>query len=103
MPARPRLFYVSTEDPERSLDDPGLAHLSEAGWTVAAAHPVMLQRKGGGEEVRLMLVLWPPARESSAVRVATLAAQAFWALGSLLWIVVAVLELVSYLLRLVIP
>lgn len=61
---RPKAFLLNLSDPERSLDDPGLRALVEAGWTCAGSWPVVRNDASGGpEQVQLMLLLWPPRSE----------------------------------------
>ena len=59
MKDRPKVYYIRAEDPERAIDDPGLAALAAAGWTIGAFSPVSKEGKDGAEAA-LMLVLWPP-------------------------------------------
>ena len=57
---RPRVYWIKGEDPERALDDPGLALMAAAGWTIGSSSMALVD----GSQ-RLMLVLWPPARRAS--------------------------------------
>lgn len=60
MTYRPRIYLLKLTDPERAIDDPGLAALARDGWTVASATHVV-RFAAGGEERELMLILWPPS------------------------------------------
>lgn len=56
---RPRLYRLSTQDADRSVDDPALALLAAEGWTVAGTFQA-IEARHGAEVVTLVLVLWPP-------------------------------------------
>lgn len=65
---RPKAFLLNLQDPERSLDDPGLRALVAEGWTCAGSWPVVRNDSAGGaEQVQLMLLLWPPVRRPAEV------------------------------------
>ena len=59
-PPRPRIHRLRVEDPEKAIDDPALALLAAAGWTVAGSFPAE-ERSGTETRHFLVLVLWPPA------------------------------------------
>jgi hypothetical protein len=58
---RPKIYFLRGDDPEKYVDDPALAHLAAAGWTLGAVQYVQVDGPGGAREPRLMLILWPPA------------------------------------------
>jgi len=58
-PSRPRLFRLRTDDPEKAIDDPGLALLAATGWRAVASFPAE-ERKGTDVHRFVVIVLWPP-------------------------------------------
>jgi hypothetical protein len=59
-PPRPRPYFLKGDDLERAFDDPGLAELARAGWTVAGMQTIHAEAEGGARAHRLMVLLWPP-------------------------------------------
>lgn len=60
--ARFRIYKVPLVDPERAIDDPALAALHAAGWTVAAS---FMAAEGDGKF--LVFVLAPPVVQPDVV------------------------------------
>lgn len=58
MGERCRVYRISTEDLDRSVDDPALSLLLSDGWTVIA--PIAVEEKNG---VSIALILAPPKNE----------------------------------------
>ena|SRR6185503_18927735 len=73
---RPRMLFLSLEDPERAIDDPALAALARDGWTVHVVGAVQHGREGAGQSHKLALVVWPPPARAAAGWVAPLVALA---------------------------
>jgi hypothetical protein len=66
MRVRPVIKYVRGQDPERSLEDPALALLASEGWSVGAW--MVVEAPGpNGPETQLMLILWPPSSQQTAM------------------------------------
>lgn len=87
---RPKVFLLDLLDPEKSLDDPGLRALVEAGWTCSGSWPVVRNDSAGGQErVQLMLLLWPPSARMSITRPNSALMYAYPGL-MLMWIAVTV-------------
>jgi hypothetical protein len=61
-PPRPRIHYLSAEDLDRALDDPGLAALAASGWAPIASLPVEIPTANGPQR-KIMMILWPPKTE----------------------------------------
>lgn len=91
-PPRPRVVFVRSEDPQRGFDDPGLAALAAAGWTVGATNVVHVDAPGGNKEQSLMILMWPPAdairRGVDWIGVSTMVATVLTAVGTwaLVWV-----------------
>ena len=95
MAPRPCVHYLDPSDLERSVSDPRLVALAQAGWTVAAWSVSMVGNAGPEPVQRLTLLLWPPApsRSAARVRVELVAAVASVAVALGTWAVVAALVL----------
>ena len=91
-PPRPRVVFVRSDDPQRGFDDPGLAALASAGWTIGATNVVHVDAPGGNKEQQLMIVMWPPTAASRSrvdwLSVANVVATVMTAIGTwaLVWV-----------------
>lgn len=64
MKERPVLKWIRAEDPEKSLDDAGIAALSAAGWIPVFGPISDLGNEATGPKHAVMLVMFPPASRS---------------------------------------